>query len=117
MKLELPIVTPALIVKQYAETFVAMFENRCQFEHFENYLTGLIALPNKSMTNITRCILDSADKTNLSRFFSESTWKEQTVNEARVKLMIERTRPLCGSQGIKTLNLDDTLCEHMGNLF
>jgi hypothetical protein len=39
-----------------------LFENKRQFPHFQNYLKGLTVLSNKSMANITRCILDSADK-------------------------------------------------------
>ena len=117
MKLELPIVTTAPIVKQYGEKFANVFDNRRQFQHFANYLTGLIVLPNKSMANITRCIVDSADKTNLSRFFSDAPWKEQEVNEKRVALMNEQTRGWRKEGEIKSLSLDDTLCEHVGDLF
>ena len=117
MKLELAIVTVAPIVKRYGEKFAKLFANRCQFQHFENYLTGLITLPNKSMSNITRCILESADKTNLSRFFSDAPWKEKAINAARVKLMNEQTRPWRRAKEIKSLSLDDTLCEHVGDLF
>ncbi|MCL5276064.1 MAG: transposase [Chloroflexi bacterium] len=119
MKLELPIVTTAPIVKQYGDRFAQVFENRCQFQHFENYLTGLITPPNKTpgVTNITRCILDSVDKTNLSRFFSDAPWKEKAVNDARVKLMNEQTRSWRRAKEIKSLSLDDTLFEHVGGLF
>jgi len=103
MKLELPMaprwplerplratfVKIAPIVEKYGQKFAEIFDNRCQFQHFANYLTGLMAqpleraarpqratftLPNKSMANISRCIVESADKTNLSRFFSEAPW-------------------------------------------
>ena len=66
--MELPIVAPAPVVSDHTAVFRDLFENQCQFRHFQHYLTGLIVLPNKSMANIARCILDSADKTNLSRF-------------------------------------------------
>ena len=66
--MELPIVVPAPVVTEHAGVFRNLFENQCQFRHFQRYLTGLMVLPNKSMANIARCILDSADKTNLSRF-------------------------------------------------
>ena len=72
--MQLPIVAPAPLVTAHADVFRDLFENRCQFQHFQNYLTGLIVLDNKSLTNITRCVLESADKTNLSRFFSEAPW-------------------------------------------
>jgi hypothetical protein len=70
--MQLPLVAPAPVVVEHAQVFRELFENRCQFQHFENYLTGLMVLSNKSMANISRCLLESADKTNLSRFFSEA---------------------------------------------
>jgi hypothetical protein len=60
-------VAPAPIVTAHAGAFRDLFENRRQFQHFRNYLTGLMVLPNKSMANIARCVVESADKTNLSR--------------------------------------------------
>jgi hypothetical protein len=117
MKLELPIVKVAPIVTKYGQKFASIFDNRCQFQHFTNYLTGLIALPNKSMANITRCVVESADKTNLSRFFSAAPWTEKAVNDKRVELMKEETQGWCRREAIKALSLDDTLCEHVGDLF
>jgi len=73
----LPIVTPAPVVAFHAEAFRDLFDNQCEFRHFQNYLTGLMVLENTSMANISNCILTSADKTNLSRFFSEAPWHEQ----------------------------------------
>src|SRR5881397_1723182 len=60
--MQLPIVAPAPIVTAHAKIFRDLFENRCQFHHFQNSLTGLIVLDNKSLANITRCVLESADK-------------------------------------------------------
>ena len=50
--MQLPIIAPAPLVIAHAGAFRDLFENRCQFQHFENYLTGLMVLPNKSMANI-----------------------------------------------------------------
>src|SRR2546427_449850 len=58
--MQLPIVAPAPIVTAHADIFRDLFENRCQFHHFQHYLTGLIVLDNKSLANITRCVLESA---------------------------------------------------------
>ncbi len=49
--MQVPLVAPAPIVEQHAEAFRDLFENRCQFEHFQNYVTGLIVLENKSLAN------------------------------------------------------------------
>ena len=72
--MQVPIVAPSPLVATHAEAFRDLFENQCQYRHFQNYLTGLMVLDNKSLTNISRCLMESADKTNLSRFFSEAPW-------------------------------------------
>jgi len=69
--MQLPIVECAPIVSEHNAVFEGLFKNRNQVQHFQNYLTGLIVLDNKTMANITRCVLDSSDKTNLSRFFQK----------------------------------------------
>jgi hypothetical protein len=89
--MQLPLVAPAPVVVEHAQVVRALFENRCQFQHFENYLTGLMVLENKSLANISRCVLASADKTNLSRFFSEAPWEQEQVNEKRIAYMLEQT--------------------------
>jgi len=113
----LPIVAPAPLVTVHAGAFRDLFENRCQFRHFQNYLTGLMVLPNKSMANITRCILDSADKTNLSRFFSAAPWMQDEVNHRRVRYLLEQTQAIRKGKAESVLVIDDTLCEHVGGLF
>jgi SRSO17 transposase len=115
--MQLPIITPAPLVTTHAEAFRDLFGNRCQFQHFENYLTGLMVLPNKSMANITRCMVESADKTNLSRYFSKDLWLQDQVNDRRISYMLHETKPVRLAKERSALILDDTLCEHVGNLF
>jgi hypothetical protein len=80
-------------------------------------LTGLIVLDNKSLANITRCVLESADKTNLSRFFSEAPWFQDRVNDRRVEYLLQQTKAVRSPKADALLILDDTLCEHVGSLF
>src|SRR5712692_2319024 len=115
--MQLPIVAPAPLVTAHADVFRDLFENRCQFYHFQNYLTGLIVLDNKSLTNITRCVLESADKTNLSRFFSAAPWFQDRVNDRRVASLLQQTKAVRSPKADALLMLDDTLCEHVGSLF
>ncbi len=115
--MQLPIVAPAPIVTTHAEAFRDLFENRRQFRHFQNYLTGLMVLPNKSMANIARCTLDSADKTNLSRFFSEARWFQEKVDNRRLRYLIQQTEAVRHPQAESVLAFDDTLCEHVGDVF
>ena len=115
--MQLPIVAPAPLVTAHADAFRDLFENRCQFRHFQNYLTGLMVLPNKSMANIVRCILDSADKTNLSRFFSESPWLQSQVNDRRLRYLRQKTKSVRLPKAQSAVVVDDTLCEHVKSLF
>src|SRR5215207_7631496 len=115
--MELPIVAPAPVVTDHAAVFRDLFDNHCQFRHFQHYLTGLIVLPNKSMSSIARCILDSADKTNLSRFLAEAPWSDAEVNHRRIHYLLQQTKPHRRTRGQSLLVLDDTLCEHVGSLF
>ena len=115
--MELPIIAPAPVVTEHAAVFRDVFENQCQFRHFQHYLTGLIVLPNKSMANLARCLLESADKTNLSRFLSEAPWREDEVNRRRIRFMLQQTKPHRRRLRESLLAIDDTLCEHVGSLF
>ena len=92
--MQLPIIMPAPLVQRHAVVFRDLFSNRRQFRHFENYLTGLTVLPNKSMANMSRCIVDSADKTNLARFFSAADRVDEEVNERRLHYILAQTESL-----------------------
>jgi hypothetical protein len=115
--MQLPIIAPAPLVATHADAFRDLFENRCQFRHFQNYLTGLMVLPNKSLTNIACCTLESADKTNFSRFFSQAPWIQERVNDRRISYMLGQTAGRRRPVDESALLIDDTLCEHVGNLF
>jgi hypothetical protein len=115
--MQLPLVAPAPVFVEHAQVFRELFENRCQFQHFENYLTGLMVLANKSMANISRCLLESADKTNLARFFSEAPWEQEKVNEKRITYRLEQTVEVRRKAEQSCVIVDDTLCEHVGSMF
>lgn len=115
--MQLPIVNVAPLVKEHSEIFRSVFANCKQFRHFENYLTGLMVLDNKSMANIARCILESADKTNISRYLSESPWRSERLNDERVRYMQTQTASYQRPSSESALSVDDTRCEHVGSLF
>ncbi len=115
--MELPIVAPAPLVTEHAVVFRDLFEHQCQFRHFQHYLTGLMVLPNKRLANIARCILDSTDKTNLSRALSEAPWREDAVNRRRIRFMLQQTTPRRHRRRESLVVLDETLCAHGGSLF
>jgi len=115
--MQLPLVAPAPLVTARAGVFRDLFENRCQFRHFQNYLTALMVLPNKSLANVARCLVDSADKTNLSRFFSMAPWEQTQVNDRRLHYLLHETHSVRRPKDQSVLAIDDTLCEHVGSLF
>jgi hypothetical protein len=115
--MQLPILAPAPLVVTHAKAFRDLFGNRCQFQHFENYLTGLMVLPNKSMANIARCMVASSDKTNVSRYFSQDRWEQEQINDRRVRYVLKQTKHVRLAKERSGLILDDTLCEHVGSLF
>lgn len=115
--MQLPIVSPAPLVTEHAQAFRHHFSDYRQFQHFENYLTGLIVLENKSLANISRCTLKSADATNISRFLSEAPWQPSLVNQTRIEYVLSQTVSLRQRERESSLLLDDTLCEHVGSLF
>ena len=115
--MELPLVAPAPIVAEHAHAFADLFDNKRQFLNFQHYLTGLIVLPNTSMSNIARCILDCSDKTNLSRFLATAPWVESAVNDRRITYLLQQTKPHRATRGASALVIDDTLAEHTGSLF
>jgi SRSO17 transposase len=115
--MQLPLVAPAPLVTTHAAAFRDLFANRRQFAHFEHYLTGLLVLENKSLANIARCVVASADKTNLSRFFSAADWDPVAVNARRLRYLLDQTRGQRQGKAGSVLVLDDTLCEHVGSLF
>jgi DDE superfamily endonuclease len=114
--MELPIVAPAPVVIEHAAVFRDLFDNQCQCRHFQHDLTGLIVLPNKSLANMARCILDSPDKTHLSRFLSEAPWRADELNRRRIRFMLQQTMPHRQRRRESRVVIDDTLCEHGGSL-
>jgi hypothetical protein len=115
--MQLPLVAPAPVVVAHAEVFRALFENRGQFQHFQNYLTGLMVLSNKSRATISRGVLESADRTNLSRFFREAPWEQERVNETRRAYRLGQTEAFQWKAARSCVSVDDTLCEHVGSVF
>jgi len=115
--MELPLVAPAPVVTEHTGVFRDLFDHQCQFRHVQHDLTGLMVLPTKRLANLARCMLDSADKTNLSRFLSEAPWREAAVNRRRVQCMRQQTKPHRRRRHDSLVVIDETLGEHGGDFF
>lgn len=114
---ELPIVAPAPVVTEHAAVFRHLFDNHCQCRRLQHDLTGLIVLPRQRMAHSARCILDSADNTNLSRVLSEASWREDAVHHRRLRCMLQQPASHRRHRRDSMVAIDDTLCEHVGRLF
>jgi hypothetical protein len=115
--MELPIVAPAPVVTEHAAVFRDLCDNQCQFRHCQHDLTGLIILPHKRLTHMARCLLDSADNTNRSRFLTEAPWRAGEGNRRRIPCMLQQTKPHRPRRRESLVSLDETLCAHVGSLF
>ena len=115
--MERPILEPAPVVSDHTGVFRDLFENQCQLRHFQHDLTGLIVLPNKGMATMARCLLESADKTNLSGLLSEAPWREDAINHRRHRCMLQPTKPHRRRRRASIVAVDDTLCAHVGSRF
>ena len=83
-QMQLPLVKDVPIVSSFARNFRSVFQSNSQYQHFKDYLSGLIVLENKSMASIAHCTLDCCDRTNLSRFFSNERWHANQLNQKRI---------------------------------
>ena len=115
--MELPILEPAPVVTEHTAVFRDLFDNQCQFRHVQHDLTGRMVRPHKSLANMARCILESPDHTNLSRFLSEAPWRADELNRRRLRFMRHQTQPHRRRRRESRLALDDPRCEHVGSLF
>src|SRR5712691_5741851 len=115
--MQLPIGAPAPLVTAHADVLRDLCENRRQLQHLQHDLTGLIVLDHKSRANLTRCGLESADKTTLSRFFAEAPWFQEQGNDRRLTYLLQQTQALRGPQADARLMLVDPLGAQVGRLF
>ena len=115
--MELPMVEPAPVVTEHTAVFRDLCEHQCQCRHFQHDLTGRIVLPNQRRAHIARGLLESADKTHLSRCFSEAPWREAAVNRRRRRFLRQPTTPHRRRRRASLLAIDETVCEHVGSRF
>lgn len=89
------------------------FAKKCftvpQFSHFKKYISGLIALNNKSIKNISESAIFKNDQSNLNRFLTKSDWDEDKLQERYVKKVKHLT-----DRKTKSLLLDDSTTEKTG---
>lgn len=111
-----PILQPIPVVENMAHNFKTIFANEPEYEQFKNYLSGLVVVERKNFSQIASRMINSADKTNISRFMNNELWSGEELNDERVKLIYQRTKQYDGKKP-GYLIFDDTLDEHVGTMF
>jgi hypothetical protein len=97
---EAPMVAPAPIVAEHAVVCRDLVDHQFRLRQVQHDLTGLLVLPHQSLANLARCLLESADNTQRSRFLAAAPWRDDAVNRRRRRA--------------SRVVLDDTLCAHGG---
>jgi hypothetical protein len=111
----LPLVEIPPFVKKYAEGYQDLFSPE-QYEHFKRYLTGLLALENKTIQAINGAfVVEVKNQSSLNRFFTEYPWSATAVNERRLELLGQN--PATAPKRHAVLILDDTHNEKYGEHF
>lgn len=110
--MHLPIVQYPRIVEQNLSWFSPVFSTREQHKHFREYVTGLIAGDNATISAINGLFLNKNDQSSLNRFITQGNWDEFHLNRCRIAYELARMhrRPVSAEAG--RLILDDTLAHH-----
>ena len=108
----LPIVSFPQIVEQQMSQFESVFATDEQRKHFREYVTGLIAGDEGTVTSINNLFLDRNDQSALNRFLTQAKWDECKLNRRRVQMELARLHRRQVSEKAGRLVLDDTLAHH-----
>jgi hypothetical protein len=108
----LPIVRFPWIVEQQAPWFDPVFTTDEQRKHFREYVTGLIAGNEATVTAINNLFVERNDQSALNKFLTQAEWDETDLNRRRVQMELARLqrRPVSAEAG--RLIIDDTLAHH-----
>jgi hypothetical protein len=108
----LPIVSFPQIVEQQMSRFESVFATDEQRKHFREYVTGLIAGDEGTVTSINNLFLDRNDQSALNKFLTQAKWDEYELNRRRVQMELARLHRRQVSEKAGRLVLDDTLAHH-----
>ena len=116
--MQLPIVKPAPIVTTHETRLSPSVREPVPVSALPELLNWQTwYFPIKVWPTLVAALSESADKTNLSRFFSHAPWSKEELTEQRIKYLLTQTASHRLSAAESYLLLDDTLCEHVVRQF
>jgi len=107
----LPITKHPALVKKYGQEFESLFTSP-SYNHFLNYLTGLITVPNPNVSKISSWIYQGKDQSSLNRLLTKTDWKSEDINKKRLELLQKNKKTAWKKEGV--VCIDDTFSEKTG---
>jgi SRSO17 transposase len=108
----LPISDIPACVKRFTGHFKDVFNHPAQAQHFEEYLTGLVASGNRTIAGIQQRLMSDTDYDSLHHFMTESPWRTEQFRDERLKwikakIPVEKESPT-------VIAIDSTFVHHVG---
>jgi len=107
----LPITAHPAIMKKYGTHFQTLF-TKPSYEHFLNYVTGLITVEHPTIAGIAAHIYQGKDQSSLNRFFTKTDWDVSNLNEERLALLQQNQKTAWKQKGV--ICIDDTFSQKSG---
>jgi len=100
------------IVQTHARIFKNIFNNKAQYKHFKQYITGLMICENKTCSGIQSKYVKTNSVNSLDQFMINAEWSENEVNEKRIINLQKRKDTTSHPEGV--ISIDDTLTHKTG---
>ncbi len=107
----IPITSHPPIMTKYGPYFKSLFTNPA-YEHFLNYVTGLITVDHPTIAQIASHIPNGKDQSSLNRFLTKTDWNTAFLNERRLALLQQNQKTAWRNEGV--ICIDDTFSEKTG---
>lgn len=107
----LPITDHPQLLKKYGSEFESLF-SKPSYNHFFNYLTGLITVPMPNVSKISTWIYQGKDQSSLNRLLTKNEWESAEVNTKRLDLLQTNKKTAWKKEGV--ICIDDTFSEKTG---
>jgi len=112
----LPISDIPACVKNFSSEFTEIFNHPSQQQHFEEYLTGLMASGNRTIAGIQQRLISDSKYEGLHNFMTESPWSSEQLREHRLKWIKSQMSAVKESPTV--VAIDSTFAHHAGkNIF
>jgi len=85
--MELPVVQFPSYVEEMSDEFTHLFDQKRQFTHFKQLLTGFVSAEKKTMAHMNGLFTFHSDQSNLNRFITRSNWNEYEMNKTKVNMI------------------------------